>query len=448
MIVEQARYVVIADPDIEFSGALEHALRRRGLLVAKASHREALLGHLDRSDVLGVAVDPMDSRMGWDALEACRREAISPLLVVSSHLNVKLTVRAMWMGAVDVLPKSDGPDTVARRLTTLLGISHPLDERVDGASRFLGSSQAARRVREQIRQVASYADVNVLITGETGTGKELVAAAIHHLGSPDQPWVSVNCAAIPEHLFDSEVFGQVAGAFTEATADRVGLLEAAGRGTVFLDEVGELPTSAQPKLLRALESRQLRRVGGTQNRRFLARVVAATNLGGPVPREDEFRKDLFFRLAGFRIDVPPLRSRVEDIPALSTQFLARLRRKLDAEQLQLSSSAMDRLLLHDWPGNVRELRAVIERAAMMVQEGVVTVADMDAALAMGPRTSGLPPLSIDQGRMSSSSLRALEREVIQRAWRESGGNMARAARLLGIPRTTLRDKLRRLGVRS
>jgi transcriptional regulator with PAS, ATPase and Fis domain len=315
----------------------------------------------------------------------------------------------------------------------------------DAALAIRGSTPAIHLVREQIRSVAKYAGVPVLVLGETGTGKELVAKAIHELSaSENAAFVEINCAAIPEALFESELFGHEAGAYTGARGVRVGLLESAGAGTVFLDEVGELPATMQPKLLRVLESRRFRRVGGNRDLEMRARVVSATNrgLGGS---HGTLRADLKYRLAGFTIVLPPLRERAADIEELADMFLHAFSKRHGIAGLALTNDAYEALRSHAWPGNVRELRTVVEHAAIVRSRPTLDAADVRFAM---ERLGSTVPSAPAAPRADAVRLRDIERDVIRRAFDENEQNLSRAARQLGIPRSTLRDKLRRYGVRA
>jgi DNA-binding NtrC family response regulator len=301
-----------------------------------------------------------------------------------------------------------------------------------------------------------------------------VAQAIHALTCPNEPFVSLNCAAVPEQLFESELFGHEAGAFTNARTPRVGMFEEAGRGTLFLDEIGEMPLALQAKLLRVLEIRQFRRVGGTRTRVFGARVVSATNrpltssLGGAM------RPDLFFRLAGYAVRAAPLVERLEDVPELARYFLAEFGRRHQVLGLSFSPEAMNVLMAHTWPGNIRELKAVVENAAIVTRSGLVDRPHIELSLearsdgseswqgraASAASESVEEPLTQVSGVMPAAkavelsaapqrppSLPDLQRDMILRAFEEAQHNLSKAAQDLGIPRSTLRARLRRYGVR-
>jgi DNA-binding NtrC family response regulator len=336
----------------------------------------------------------------------------------------------------------------------------------DALKRLVGSSARAHELREHVKRVAQFRDVPVLVQGPTGTGKELVAQAVHALTCPGEPFVSVNCAAVPETLFESELFGHEAGAFTNARNQRVGLFEEAGSGTLFLDEVGEMPLALQAKLLRVLETRQFRRVGGTRTRVFAARVVSATNRSLTSSMGGSMRPDLFFRLAGYAIRAAPLTERIEDVPELAQHLLGEFMKRHQVA-VSFSSEAMSLLMTHSWPGNIRELKAVVENAAIVARRGPIHWAHVEGALHARseaitevwpepPATdenptqvSGVMPIvgKAIPATGRSASLPDLQREMILRAFEESQHNLSKAAQDLGIPRTTLRARLKRYGVR-
>ncbi|HEX7603261.1 MAG TPA: sigma-54 dependent transcriptional regulator [Polyangiaceae bacterium] len=337
----------------------------------------------------------------------------------------------------------------------------PID--LDGPDAILGGTPVIHLVRDQVRAVAPYHDVSVLILGETGTGKELVAQSIHRLGKePSLPFVALNCAAIPEHLFESELFGHEAGAYTGARAARVGLLEAAEGGTVFLDEIAEMPIQIQPKLLRVLETRTFRRLGSNRDVTLKARVISATNRGLAGFSRAHLRADLLYRLAGFTITLPSLRERVADIDLLAHSFLRAFRERHGATPLRFSRPALELLQAQAWPGNVRELRALVEHSAILAKDDPISDADIHRSLARLPRArmSTRPPAPLPDARSEtgivisevvpassprSSGLRDVERDMILAAYEQSAKNLSRAAKSLAIPRSTLRDKLRRYG---
>jgi DNA-binding NtrC family response regulator len=321
----------------------------------------------------------------------------------------------------------------------------------------IGQSLAVRLMREQIATVACFRDLPVMIMGETGTGKELVAQAIHRLGGKRGELQAINCAAVPEELFESEVFGHEAGAFTGAKNARAGLFELAGQGTVFLDEVGEMQPLLQAKLLRALETRHFRRVGSNRTLELGARIVSATNrpLRG-LPLEP-MRSDLYFRLAAYTITTPPLRERLEDIALLAPALLRRLAASYFSNAVDLTPRAIEALHAHDWPGNVRELRSVLLHAAIHTRGGTIGVEHIAGALRArerleednAPRQPPNLALTVvsTQTPAVKNELQHAERNLIVDVYTQSQKNISVAARCLGMARTTLRDKLRKYGLR-
>jgi DNA-binding NtrC family response regulator len=315
-----------------------------------------------------------------------------------------------------------------------------------GERKLLIAEPLMRHVFAQLRRLAE-SHLAVLVVGETGTGKDLAAEAIHAWSSrAAHPFISVNCAALPEPLAESELFGHDRGAFSGATSDKAGLFESAGGGTLFLDEIGELPRSVQPKLLRVLESRRVTRLGAVRERAIDVRIVTATNrdLADEV-RAGRFRQDLYYRLGAAVVQLPPLRRRPLEIPLLAKRFLERARAELRRPPVTLSSGALARLAAHRWPGNVRELKNLMEYLAAL-SDGDVSADDVTAALARdvsqplpSAREADSTPGPVDL----RAAKQALERNSIDAALQASGGNKTRAARLLKMPLRTFMWKLKR-----
>jgi transcriptional regulator with GAF, ATPase, and Fis domain len=313
----------------------------------------------------------------------------------------------------------------------------------------IGEHPAIVKLRGLIERVAP-TEVTVLITGESGTGKEVVAQAIHAL-SPrfSLPFVPVNCAAIPHDLLESEMFGHERGAFTGAAGSRNGLLATADRGTIFLDEIGEMPPGLQAKLLRVLEDGVVRPVGSDRATRVNVRVIAASNvdLAGAVAK-GAFRADLFYRLQVVPIVIPPMRERRSDIPLLTEFFLNRIRERTPGRDLTISREAMVALWSYDWPGNVRELEHMIERLALLSEGPIIDTPILPESLLVGarPAAPAIPARLGEAGVNLNNLVRELEGRLINDALKQSGGNKQAAARLLGLKRTTFSAKLRRCGV--
>ena len=330
-----------------------------------------------------------------------------------------------------------------------------------GGSHFIGDSADAKVVRRLIKQVAP-SMATVLITGESGTGKEVVARQIHEASGRTGPFVAVNCGAIPDNLLESELFGHERGAFTGAVTSRAGRFEQAKGGTFFLDEIGDMPTVMQVKLLRVLEDRVIERVGGNKSIPVDVRLIAATHRDLPTRIESgDFREDLYYRLSVFPIEISALRDRPDDIPPLVNEFV----RRLNAEKsvsLQLSDDAMDSLCKYSWSGNVRELANLIERLAVIRPNGVISAADLPWPIADRPVPGDELPEIVDDNLVPMEAsyathlpsdgidlkqyLARIEQDMITQALADSGGVVQRAAELLGIGRTTLVEKIRRYGL--
>jgi len=390
-----------------------------------------------------------DLRMeGMDGIEVLERvKGLDPqteVVLITAYATAQTAVEAMKKGAYDYIIKPfdiEELKLLVKKIEEKQGLLYEnalLQEKARREGLLVGGrSPAMRKVLELIDKVAP-TDATVLVLGESGTGKELVARRIHHT-SPrrDKPLVAVHCATFPENLLESELFGYERGAFTGATRRKVGHFEYADGGTIFLDEVGELPASVQAKLLRFLQERQFTRLGGVEPVRVDVRVIAATNrdLEREV-REGRFREDLFYRLNVFPIELPPLRERREDIPLLVEHFLRQRNRPPDV----VSPEAMEALLAYDWPGNVRELENVIERALILAGEGRIT----PDLLPFGRPKAGAKVELPDEG----VNLEEVERELITQALEKAGWNKAKAAKLLGITRRRLYSRMEALGIRK
>jgi two-component system response regulator AtoC len=318
-----------------------------------------------------------------------------------------------------------------------------------GLESIVGTSDTLRDALDRARKVSASRMTTVLIVGETGTGKELVARGIHYSGpGRGEPFVAVNCAAIPETLLESELFGHERGAFTDARSQKRGLMELAGQGTLFLDEIGEMPPRLQPKLLRALEERRVRRLGGLQEVEITCRIIAAANgsLHDAVARL-EFREDLYYRLNVFRVALPPLRDRDGDVELLGNYFLEELARQQELEPKTLDAGAIAALRAHSWPGNIRELKNVIEHAAILCEGEVISASHLmiqQRRTHSAARTDGvmreiqIPP--------EGKSLDMIEKEAVSATLEITRGNRSAASRILGISRPTLARKMREYGL--
>ena len=379
-----------------------------------------------------------------------------PVVMMSGRAGLSDAVRATKLGAFTFLEKPLTPEGVLLALASALELRHARREtrtlRADLglASEMIGNSPALRRVREMIEKVAP-SDARVLITGESGTGKELVAAAIHAGGSrKDRPFVRVNCAAIPRDLVESEMFGHERGAFTGATDRRIGRFELADRGTLLLDEVGDLGAEAQAKLLRAIESGEIERVGGSKPIRVDVRIVSATNKDlTRAVADGTFREDLYFRLNVIPLAIPPLRERPDDIPALVRHFSQVHRGRTGQPLTSWSTNALDALARYRWPGNVRELANIVERLAILHPGREVTSDEIREVLPSAPtrlaEPAALPNATVLDASLTDT-LDDYERVLITRALSVAGGNIAEAARRLQTDRPNLYRRMKRLGI--
>jgi two-component system, NtrC family, nitrogen regulation response regulator NtrX len=381
-----------------------------------------------------------------------------PIVMMSGRAGLSDAVKATKLGAFTFLEKPLTPEGVLLALASALELrqarreARVLRAQVGLAAEMIGESQGLRRVRELVDRIAP-TDARVMVTGESGTGKELVAAAIHNRSARrDRPFVRVNCAAIPRDLVESEMFGHEKGAFTGATDRRIGRFELAHTGTLFLDEVGDLGPEAQAKLLRAIEAREIERVGGGKPIRIDVRIVSATNRDlSAMVAAGTFREDLYFRLNVIPLSLPPLRERPDDIPALVEHFTALHRARSGQAPPRWSAEAVALLTRYAWPGNVRELGNIVERLAILhagdtiVEPHVREVLNVDRdASAAGPARPLPPPEALD--RPLGETLDEYERTLITRALSIAGGNVAEAARRLKTDRPNLYRRMRRLGI--
>jgi DNA-binding NtrC family response regulator len=451
--------VLLVEDDEGSRRSTERFLRDSGLDVVSTPDGETAVGMIERHEPSVVVAD---YRLpGVDGIELIRRIKAKapaiPCLMVTAHGDVQSAVEAMRAGAVQFIEKPVQPSLLlemireAREKHALRLEVEQLRRRLDkryGFDRLIGSSTAMTKVFERIRLAAPSA-ATVLITGESGTGKELVAQAIHH-NSPRRsgPFVAINCAALPANLVESELFGHERGAFTGATGTRKGYFEAAEGGTLLIDEVGDLPPPAQPKLLRALEQRVINRVGSTREVAVDVRIVAATHRPlEELVRERVFREDLFFRLSVVRIDLPPLRERREDVRLLTVGFLEQAAESAGKPPIDMSPEAMEALERHSWPGNVRELRNTIESIVVLCTAGRIELADLPE----GTRSARPVATPLRGGESATPdaaaprTLHEIERQAILDALRTCGGNRTHAAQLLGIGLRTIQRKLRGYG---
>ncbi len=448
--------VLVIDDDQGLRKSLTLILEEGGHDVLLAAHGKDGLAIAANENPEIILCDVRMPQMG--GLEFLKQygevEGHALVIVMTAYGNMELAVEAMKAGAYDYLPKPFGADEVlltirkAEEREQLRSEVGRLRAEVSAERRIgdiVARSPTMIRALETATKVARHRSP-VLLTGESGTGKELMARLIHRESDrADEPFVPVNCGAIPETLLESEFFGYMKGAFTGAEHDRAGLFEAADGGTLFLDEVGELPTALQVKLLRALQEGEIRRLGGTETSEVDVRIVSATNIDlQAAVQSGAFRQDFYYRLAVIPIHLPPLRERTEAIPDLTHHLLERLRKRLNVKVAAISPSAMKLLLAYPWPGNIRELENVLEQAAVL-SDG----AELDeAALVDRLQHAGGPIEAIYESDDLSVKRRSaeLERQLIQRALKRTGGNRSKAGVLLELSPRALRYKIQDYGL--
>jgi two-component system nitrogen regulation response regulator NtrX len=447
---------LIVDDEPGVRSALGGVLRDEGYEVDAVDSGEACLERLGKQSydivVLDIWLPGMD---GLATLARMRERQIDvQVVIISGHGNIESAVRAIKMGAFDFVEKPLSLEKTvlvvrnALRQRTLEVENRALRARVDAQHTMIGDSYAMTKLREQVAMAAP-TNGRVLILGENGTGKELVARNIHQLSRRRAaPFVEVNCAAIPEDLIESELFGHVRGAFTGAVADRRGKFEAAHGGTIFLDEIADMSLKTQAKVLRVLQEQVMEAVGGSTRIKVDARVLAATNkdLTSEL-RAGRFREDLYFRLNVVPIFVPPLRDRQEDIPILAEHFMAMLAREYGRRPKTFEADALLAFRQYVWPGNVRELRNVVERLMIMVPGDRISSRDLsflDQTLTAGAET--VPAARASVAAPLHEARDRFERDYILRALAAQHGNISRTAEMLGIERSNLYRKMRGFGI--
>jgi two-component system response regulator HydG len=447
-------HILVVDDEQETCDLLEMSLGRHGFKVTASTNAQRALDLVAEQDFDVVLTDLQMPEMS--GLDLCERvlgtRPDMPVVVITGQGSLETAIGAIRVGAYDFITKPVDPKLLF--LSVSRAIQHRrlsdevkrLRQAVDGESeeaRIVGQSAAMRRVYELIARVGE-SDASVLIHGETGTGKELIARGIHNRSRRKSgPFVAINCAAVPHSLLESELFGHARGAFTDAKAQRTGLFVQASGGTLFLDEIGELPIDVQPKLLRALQERKVRPVGANTEIPFDARIVAATNRN----LEDEvyekrFREDLFYRINVVKIDVPPLRERGGDVLHLAQHFLKAFAERNGKPSLELSTTGAEKLMAYNWPGNVRELENCMEHAVALARFDQITVEDLPEKI-RAYRAERFVVAANDPTEIVTMD--ELERRYILRVLSLVGGNKSRAAQVLGFDRRTLYRKLERYG---
>lgn len=495
--VDDKPRILVIDDDDDLRYSLKRVLSARSYEVLEAASGEEGLEMAQKQKVHAILLDNrMPGISGMEALQHLR--GINPnamIILMTAYGTTQTTIEAMKFGAFDYIMKPFDLEKILTLTESALAASSDLrranaesqeekgisQEDVEGG--IIGSSSAMQTVFKMIGQVAA-SDVTVMVTGESGTGKELIARAIYQNSLRAQkPYIAVNCAAIPENLIESELFGHEKGSFTGATSQRIGKFELCDGGTIFLDEIGDMALPTQTKILRALQEGEIQRVGSSETIKVNVRMLAATNKPlEEMVNEKTFREDLYYRLNVVRIQLPPLRERMEDVPPLIDFVLKRLARDSKADAKSISAEALSLLTNYKWPGNVRELENVIYRSAVMAQGEMILIKDLpeEVVSAVGSSSQIIPAASAqdeaagDSGASASPKRRStvdeemmgapavdpfdgaysvlreqqgknilehMEREIIARAIKESGGKQVKAAEILGMTRATLRKRI-------
>lgn len=447
-------HILVVDDEINIRGALVTMLEKKGHQVRGVATAEEGLAQLEAASAELVITDlRMPGIGGMEFL--CRLKDTWPdteVVVMTAYGSIDTAVEAMRCGAYDYLTKPIDrerfPIVVDKALErhALTTENKQLRDRLETRTRFdqmVGESEPMQRVYSLVEMVAD-SDVTVLLTGESGTGKELISRAIHHK-SPraDGPFITMNCGALPDNLFESELFGYEKGAFTGAMATKMGRFELADGGTLLLDEVGELSLKSQVDFLRVLETKEFRRLGGTKLLKVDTRVIAATNRNlEEAVKQGDFREDLYYRLNVVPIRLPPLRDRADDIPLLVDRFLAECSAQHHREPKDVSREAMRLLRLYGWPGNIRQLRNLMERLVVTVKDSMIQPEHLPEEIQASKEDAHTMVVTL------GTSLDQLEREVIQRTLTEITNHREKAAKLLGISLRALQYKIKEYGIRD
>lgn len=415
---------------------------------------EAALACLEKEAFDAVALDlKLPGMSGQDALEWMQQRGIAaPVLMMSAHGEIADAVRALKSGAKDYLVKPFDPAELIIKLQTLVK-NKRLEDVVEAEKRtspiktgITGRSEIMRNLSTKIDKLAA-TNVTVLITGESGTGKEVAAREIHNRGNNSaEPFIAINIGGINENLMESELFGHEKGSFTGAVGRKMGLFELAGRGTIFLDEIGEMPMPLQVKLLRVLQDRKIRRLGGMNDIQVNARIVSATNRRlETMIQEGRFREDLFYRLNVFRLELPPLRERSEDIPLLANFLLKKTASRMGREAPLLSPDALDKLSAYSFPGNIRELENILERALIYGEDHIIKAKDIELREKPAPLRSH-DSFKKDAADSPGYSLEDIEKQAILESLARNHGNRTRVAEELGVTRKTILNKIKLYGL--
>ena len=458
--------ILVIDDEAGIRDSMRRTLEYQGYQFIGASSGQEGIALIERDPpdlvFLDIKMPGMDGLDVLDRIKAAHPEL--PVVMVSGHGTAQTGYDARERGASGFIEKPFSEPVLLERIEKELNLSRAQDENrsyrreIDAKYQMVGAGPALRKVEEAIRKAAEARRATVLLLGESGVGKELVARTIHkHSPRSRERFVQVNCAAIPEELIESELFGHEKGSFTGATERQVGKFEQADRGTIFLDEVGDMSPKTQAKVLRVLQEGEVERLGSAKTVNVDVRVIAATNKNLEAEIEKgNFREDLYYRLAVVPIHVPPLRERAEDIPLLVKHFLNQLGRENNKRPKQISAEAMEIMKRYRWRGNVRELRNTIERLIIMTERDVIDVADLPDVVksdrvAPRPPAPGATPSS--PGASSEAGTLREFKESAERAWlveklRENGWNISKTAEVIGTPRSNLYKKLEQYAIRQ
>jgi two-component system, NtrC family, response regulator AtoC len=445
--------ILVVEDEEKLRRVVELQLKGAGFEVEQAGTVEQAMRLADRADVI-ITDLRLPGVSGLEMLANLRRQdSHTPVIVMTAFGSIETAVEAMKAGAVDFLPKPFSLDHLMTVVNKALELRTLRDEnrelRAELSQRYefdniVGRSEAMREIFGTITRVAP-TRATVLLCGESGVGKDMIARAIHH-HSPraDRPFVKINCTALPENLMESELFGYEKGAFTGANTSKPGKFEQADTGTVFLDEIGDVPASVQVKLLRILQEREFERLGSNKVKHIDVRVLAATNVDLRAALEQgTFREDLYYRLNVLPINIPPLRERKEDIPYLAGYFVKKLGKDLGSPVQSISDAAMERLIGYHWPGNVRELENVMERSMVLANGAVLEAGDVKLDTAPAARFT-----VADNFLPEGTTLDQYEQSIIREALKRANGNKSQAARMLGLTRNALRYRLSQMGLES
>jgi len=442
--------ILVLDDDVLVQDFLESGLGIEGFEVVMANSVSSALVEVRKSNPDIILADyELRDGTAFDLLSWLKSHDFRiPVVVLTGHASIDLAVRAVKNGAEQFIPK---PVDLGFLVTTLHRVldnvrfqqketANKLERSRYARDPFLGSSKAIQELKRSAKRAAE-SNSTILIQGETGTGKGVLARWLHKTSSRgNEPFVDLNCAGLSRELFESEIFGHQKGAFTGAVGNKVGFLEAANHGTLFLDEIGDMDVSVQPKILKVVEEKRFHRLGDVLERETDAQIIAATHRDlKSLAADGLFRSDLYFRISILRLNIPPLRERSEDIPIITNRLLEHLGSDIKHCELQISSDARKALQDYSWPGNIRELRNVLERAALLSDDGIVHKTGLDFEVTMRRGASALPCAE-------NQTLKEIEKFSIHQTLQSENGNVIRAAKILGIHRSSLYAKIREYGL--